>query len=287
MTSLANHQSNDYVKLLLLGDAKSGKTGSLVSLVEAGYTLRILDLDNLLDFFKGQVLRHCPDRLSTVEFRTVRDKFKSSPAGMTIDGPPRAWIDSLKLLNRWKYTDDDGTDIDYGDPASWGPEVVLVIDSLSRWCDACFAFHEVMTPGGKSGDKDGRAVFFNAQKDIAKQLSFLTSKSMRTNVIVICHGIYQQRDDGRLKIFPRSVGQSQSPDIPTYFPNYIRYTNDNDKRTMQLVSDRMIDLSITRPDLLPDTLPVDTGLAKIFAALRQPSAAPEDKPSAVSLKRVR
>src|SRR5260221_319605 len=36
MPSLANHHSTDLVKLLLVGDAKSRKTGSLASLVTAG-----------------------------------------------------------------------------------------------------------------------------------------------------------------------------------------------------------------------------------------------------------
>ena len=69
MTSLAKHPSNDLVKLLLIGDAKSGKTGSLVSLVQAGYKLRILDFDNLLDILKYLILRDCPDKIDNVEVR--------------------------------------------------------------------------------------------------------------------------------------------------------------------------------------------------------------------------
>src|SRR5262252_9685406 len=49
MPGLEDHQSNDFVKMLLIGDAQAGKTGSLVSLVKAGYRLRILDFDNKLD----------------------------------------------------------------------------------------------------------------------------------------------------------------------------------------------------------------------------------------------
>jgi len=267
MPSLSAHQSNRIVKLLLLGDAKSGKTGSLVSLVKAGYKLRILDLDNLLDFFKAQVLEQCPDKNDNVEYRTVRDKYKASDAGTMIDGAPKAWTTSLKLLNRWKYKDEhSGEEIDYGNPADWGPDTILVIDSLSRWCDAAYAFHQVMTPAGKNG-VEGRAVYYNAQKDLEKQLAMLTSESVNTNVIVICHGVYIERDDGKTKIFPKSMGQAMSPNIPTYFPNYIRYTTDSGKREIQLTSDRMIDLSTTRPNILKDKLSVDTGLAEIFAAI--------------------
>jgi AAA domain len=287
MPSLANHHSNTFVKLLLLGDAKSGKTTSLASLIAAGYRLRILDFDNLLDTLAMRVRADCPERLDNVEYRSIRDAYKGTAAGTVIDGKPRAWIDSLKMLNRWAYDD-----IDLGVPAEWGPECVLVIDSLSRWCDSAYDFHEVMSPKGRSGDADGRAIYGNAQDDVEKQLANLTSPSFRTNVIVIAHGNYMAQADGTTKIFPQGVGQKLSPKIPQYFPNYIRMSKRGDKRTLQLKSDAMIDLANTRPDVLGDReLPADTGLAEFFAVLREPPAKPvEDstppRPKALTLRRV-
>lgn len=284
MPSLANHQSNSYTKLLLLGDAKSGKTGSLVSLVKAGYRLRILDLDNLLDILKYKVLEECPENLANVEFRSVRDKYKATPGGTMIDGKPKAWTDSIKLLNNWKYTDESGEEIDYGKPANWGPDTILVIDSLSRWCDAAYDFHEAMIPRGKSGDYDGRAVYGNAQDDVEKQLAMLMSDSIKTNVIVIAHGTYVDLPDGTKKIFPQGVGQKLSLKIPQYFPNYIRYKNKAGKRTIQVESDAMIDLANTRPNTLNKELPIETGLAEFFSALRD-APVKNDKPKSVTLIR--
>lgn len=284
MPSLANHQSNSYTKLLLLGDAKSGKTGSLVSLVKAGYRLRILDLDNLLDILKYKVLEECPENLANVEFRSVRDKYKATPGGTMIDGKPKAWTDSIKLLNNWKYTDESGEEIDYGNPANWGPDTILVIDSLSRWCDAAYDFHEAMIPRGKSGDYDGRAVYGNAQDDVEKQLAMLMSDSIKTNVIVIAHGTYMDLPDGTKKIFPQGVGQKLSLKIPQYFPNYIRYKNKAGKRTIQVESDAMIDLANTRPNTLNKELPIETGLAEFFSALRD-APVKNDKPESVTLIR--
>lgn len=281
MPSLAQHQSNDFVKLLLLGDSKSGKTGSLVSLVRAGYELRILDFDNLLDILRKKVEEECPDRINQVEFRTLRDEYKATPGG-TVVNKPRAWFESIKMLNRWKYDD-----IDFGDPSEWGPDVVLVIDSLTRWSDAAYALHETITPRGKSGDYDGRAVYGNTQKDVEKQLASLTGESFRTNVIVICHGIYQESEEGT-KIYPRTAGQKLSPNIPTYFPSYVRYRNQAGKRTIQLESSPMIDLANANPTVLHGTLPIETGLATIFAALRKPpkeEPQPVEKPKSLTLKR--
>ena len=131
MTSLANHQSNSLVKLLLIGDAKSGKTGSLVSLVKAGYKLRILDLDNLLDILKYLVIKECPENLDNVEFLTLRDKRKATAQGSIIDGMPKAFVQAVKMLDLWKYTDENGVEIDLGKPSDWGSDCILIIDSFS------------------------------------------------------------------------------------------------------------------------------------------------------------
>jgi hypothetical protein len=288
MPSLANHQSNDYTKLLLLGDAKSGKTGSLVSLVKAGYKLRILDFDNLLDILKYQIIDQCPDKINNVEFRTLRDKYKAGAQGSVIDGRPKAWTDAIRMLDDWKYTDEDGTEINLGKPAQWGPDTILVLDSLSRLCDAAYDFHESIIPRGKSGDYDGRAVYGNAQDDVEKVLAMLTSKGFATNLIVIAHGTYVDLPDGTKKIYPQGVGQKLSPKIPQYFPNYIRYRNKSGKRTIQVTSDAMIDLANTRPGALDKELPIETGLAEIFAALRGQPAKTEasPRPQTVTLKRV-
>ena len=285
MPSLANHQSNTLTKLLLIGDSKSGKTGSLVSLVEAGYHLRILDLDNLLDSLKHQILTRCPDRLADVEFRTLRDKFKAGPLGAIIDGKPKAWIDAIKMLDNWKYTDDEGATVDLGKPAEWGPDCILVIDSLSRLCDAAYDFHESIIPTGKSGDYDGRAVYGNAQRDVENLLGMVTSKSMGTNVILIAHGMYMDLPDGTTKIFPQGVGQKLSPKIPQYFASIVRYRNKSGVRTIQLKSDVMIDLANPRPDIMKESLPIETGLADFFAALRPPPSNAVTKPKAVTLMR--
>lgn len=278
MPSLAEHQSNEYIKLLLIGDSKSGKTGSLVSLVAAGYKLRMLDFDNLLDILKFMIREQCPANIGNVEFRTIRDKLKAGPMGSIIDGQPKAWINAIKMLDRWKYDDTD-----FGVPAEWGSDIILVVDSLSRLCDSAYDFHESIIPRGKSGDYDGRAVYGNAQDDVEKVLAMLTSEGFRTNVIVIAHGTYIDLPDKTTKIFPQGVGQKLSPKIPQYFPNYVRYKHLGGKRTIQMKSDAMIDLANARPTAMADSYQIETGLAEIFKVLR--GGQPAVKPKAVTLKR--
>ena len=265
MTSLAKHPSNDFVKLLLIGDAKSGKTGSLVSLVQAGYKLRILDFDNLLDILKYLILRDCPDKIDNVEVRTLRDKRKASSTGTIIDGSPKAFIDAVKLLDNWKYTDEDGTTVDLGSPAQWGPECILVIDSLSRLADAAYDWRDSLTAG--TTKHDGRAVYGDAQDAIESLLASLTSKTFRTNLIVIAHVQYMDLPDGGKKFFPQGVGQKLSPKIPQYFSSVVFFNNKNGKRNMRTTSTPLIDLANPAPFLIESEYPTETGLALFFEAL--------------------
>ena len=276
MPSIANHQSNNFTKLLLLGDSKAGKTTSLASLVNAGYMLRILDLDNLLDGLKDRIFAECADMAKNVEFRTLRDKYKTGPLGPMVDGTPKAFIDAMKMLDDWKYDD-----INLGKPNAWGPDCILVLDSLTRLCDAAYAYH-VALAGPKA---DGRAVFFAAQRAVEMVLANLTSEHFETNVIVICHGIYQDLPDGTTKIFPSGLGQKLSPKIPSYFPVYVRYKNVAGKRSVQIESDVMIDLAMPKLGAFAGkSLPIETGLATIFETLRGESKPKTDAPKPTPTK---
>ncbi len=284
MPNLANHQSNDYIKLLEVGDSKSGKTGALVSLVQAGYKLRILDLDNLLDVLKYMIQEKCPEFINNVEFRTLRDKRKAGPLGSVIDGKPKAWINALKMMDNWKYGDESGNTTDLGSPSEWGPDCILVIDSLSRLCDAAYDFHESIIPVGKGGSYDARAIYGNAQDDVEKFIAMLTSDTYRVNVIVIAHVTYQEQPDGSTKGFPQGVGQKLSPKIPQYFPSVVLFTNKGGKRTLQTNSSPMMDLANPKPFAMAPSYPIETGLADFFAVLRE--APKQAKPKSLTLKRV-
>jgi hypothetical protein len=276
MPKLSDHQSNSYTKILCIGDSKSGKTGSLVSLIKAGYKLRILDLDNLLDILKGIIMQQCPDKIDNVEFVTLRDEYKSGANGLVVGNKPKAFIEACKLLDHWKYDD-----VDLGKPAEWGPDCILVIDSLSRLCDAAYDFKYALAMG--TGKFDGRAVYGDAQDAVESILAGLTSKSFATNIIVIAHLVYLDVE-GSMKGYPQGVGQKLSPKIPQYFPSVVRYQNKAGKRTIQTNSTPLIDLANPKPFEVQPEYSIDTGLAEIFEVLR---GAPKiDKPKSLTLKKV-
>ena len=100
MTKLSLHQSTKFTKLLLVGDSGSGKTGAIVSLIAAGYKVRILDLDNGIDIIRNLVLTQCPEAIDNVDFITVTDKFKQV-GGKAIPVDSTVWSRAMEYLMRW------------------------------------------------------------------------------------------------------------------------------------------------------------------------------------------
>lgn len=262
MPTLSNHQSSEFTKLLLMGDSKSGKTGALAPLTKK-YKLRILDYDNGLDALAQVVKRDNPADLANIEFRTLRDQMVATPVGPVIKGTATAFIDGLKMLDNWKYGDTD-----LGNPAAWGKDYILVLDSLTFMSDAAFHFREPLVPKSKDGKYDVRAVYKDAQDSIEAVLALLTSESFRTNVIVISHVRYVDNPDGTKKGYPTAVGSALSPQIPRYFNSVALAQTQAGKRTIQTAPTAMIDLANPASFKMLPTMPIETGLGQFFETLR-------------------
>lgn len=262
--------------MLLMGDSKSGKTGSLAPLVgpDLDFNLRILDMDNGLDPLKAIIESDYPDRLDRVDYRTIRDKRKATPLGSVIDGPPRAFITALKMLDHWRYDD-----VDLGVPSEWGPSCILVIDSLTFLSDAAYDWREPLTPRGKGGDYDQRAVYGGAQDAIEQVLALVTSESFRTNVIVISHIKYIERQDRTIKGYPTAVGAALSPQIPRYFNTVALFeTGPGGKRSLKTQSTALIDLANPKAFEMAPSYPIETGMGDFFKILRgTPHTKPQPK----------
>lgn len=281
MPSLSAHQSNDFTKLLLTGDSGSGKSGALASLVAAGYKLRILDMDNGLDPLKTFVMKDCPELADNVEYVTFRDDYETTKTGIKVK-KPQAFVAAMKLLDHWKY-DNAGTPIDLGPPADFGPDCIVVLDSLSFFSDAAFNWAESMNPTAK----DPRQWFYSAQQAVESALALLTSGSFRTNVIVSAHVRYTTGDDGANKGYPNAIGSALGPTIPRYFNHWAQCANKAGKRTIQTAATATFDLKNTKPFEMEKTYDLSDGLAKFFAVLRSPPVLPtKEKPKAVTLKRI-
>lgn len=245
--------SSALIKMILLGDSGAGKTSALVSLLEAGYKIRVMDMDKNLLNLVLHAKQRCPDKLSNLEYETYTDEYKSTPAGPILKGAPRAFVNMLSKLTEWQQTEDTN--------------VVTVVDSLSAVGRAAFEWAKGMNPTVK----DPRQWYGAAQKAIEDTIAILTSDLFKTHVIVITHIKYAESEMGSQKGYANSLGQALNTVIPRYFSTMIQAevtgTGNNLKRELRTLPTGIVDLK-TPPLGLPAKLPLETGLAEIFAKLK-------------------
>lgn len=258
MPTADQHTDSEYLKFMYIGDSSTGKTGSLVSLVEAGYDLCLLDMDNgrqtLLNFVKAR----CPDKLSSISYLSFRDKYRATKSGPIVSGSPRAYVDALKSLEKW----DDDTD-----PAEWGKNTVFVLDTFGSLGKAAFEWAKGMNPAAK----DPRQWYFAAQQSLENVLQLLTGDNFGTNVIVISHVNYKEVTEGVHKGHAAAIGSALGPTIAKYFNTLILAESSgvgkNVRRRIKTMPTGVIDLKVPHPEVETE-LPLETGLATLFAQLK-------------------
>jgi len=266
LPTIDQHQSTKVVKLLVVGDSKSGKTGALSGLANVGYRLRIQDYDNGLD-----VLRHHIKSAfhPNVEYVTLTDKLKVELGRTICDGPPTAYINGVSLLNQWRYTiKDTGQVVDLGPVTSWGEDDVLVIDSLTFQGEACMRY--IKTIAGTMGAPNQIQEWGEAMKKQEELLQILYGDAIKCNVIVNSHISLFSREDGTVMGYPSALGSKLPPKVPRYFNSVIQCrswgTGAAQKRVFTTKSTSIIELGVPVPGV-PLELPLETGLADLFKAI--------------------
>jgi hypothetical protein len=275
MPSLDDPTAPPLVKAMLIGDSKAGKTAALVSLVEAGYTLGILDMDCKINpSYFSETLRAKGIGKGLVSYVQPRDRYVTTGAGTAPKLPCTAFIEACRFCDKWE----DGTK-----PKEWGPKAVLVIDTLNLLSQAAFNQAYGLNPEAR----DGRQWYAAAGKMVEGFLANLWDSDFKTNVLVLSHitdieleteivkdkmgNIQRQAKPGSpVKGFPTSIGQALSKHVA-------KYTNElwclettgappNLKRVIRTASTGRMDLGTAAPGL-PASLPAEDGLAKLFSLL--------------------
>jgi hypothetical protein len=255
MTKLSEHPSGKFVKLFFIGDSGTGKTGALISLVKAGYELRILDFDVGMAALKNFIMRECPERVDQVDVETCRDSWTNGPTGPKVKGQPKAFTRAVTLLDKWS----DGTVA-----AEWGENTILVLDSLTHYARAAHAFARNMHPDWK----DGRLIVGLAQDLIFNQLCTMMADEFHAHVIIIAH--IDKSDES--KHYVASIGKALGPKLPSIINTMIeaRTTGFGEKITRKIntLPTALLDLKNPAPFNIESSYPLETGLATIFAKLR-------------------
>lgn len=258
-TLSATHNSGKPVKLLLIGESGSGKTGSLVSLVKAGYKLRILDLDNGLDALVHQVMAECPDLIGSISYMSFRDNYKATPTGPMIQGQPKAFTGAVTALDKWE----DGSK-----PSEWGIDTILVIDSLTALGRASLAWARNMNLSAR----EPRQWYNAAGTALEDVIATATGESFGSNLIVITHIDFVETASGVMQGFASSIGKALHAKLPRYFNTMLALERTGQgtqvKRVLRTVPTALLTLKNPAPMKLGAEYPISDGLAKIFAALK-------------------
>lgn len=252
-------QGKEPLRVLMAGNSGAGKTGSLISLLEAGYTIRMLDMDNNVRSLVELCKRKDPKLLERLDYISFRDKFRSSmSAGIEVSGQPKAWVNAIKSLEKW----DDGSV-----PSSWGSDTIFVLDTLTSIGRAAFAFAQGQNPSAK----DPRQWYAAGQEILKRLLEMITSPDFGPHVIVLSHIDLVELPDGSTKGYASALGKAIGPQIPKTFSTMLlaesKGTGDKVRRTIQTMPTQLMDLKNPTPWEFDKELPLDTGLATIFAKL--------------------
>lgn len=252
MPTLDQVAQSRYTKLLYIGDSSTGKTGSLVSLLQAGYTIKLLDMDDgttpLIKYGRAAGVD-----LSQVEVETFRDKVTIGPAGPRVSAP-KAFVDALKQLTKWGEIED--------------PNCFLILDTLTSFSRAAFAWARGLNPTAK----DPRQWYGAAQAAIEDTLAMLTSPEFKMNLIVMSHVNYKELVEGVSKGYVQAVGTAMGPTIPKYFDSLILAeasgSGANVKRRIKTMPTGIVDLKLPVPNA-QGSYELTTGLAEIVALLKE------------------
>ena len=246
------------VHALLLGNSGTGKTGSLVSLVKAGYKLKILDLENGTQILYNLVMEQCPDMLDNVELEKISTKYRIGPAGATAEKAPAGLVKVGKILDRWQK--------------EVSPDEIIIIDSLTALGRLCLVWSEAQN----RGLRDRRQHYFNAQEVVEPLIATITHEDFPCHSLVLTHIDYRDISpdpkNPSIKGYASSVGRALGDKIPTHFNEVFMYntigTGASAKHVISSVSDGVVDVKNTVPSRIQKRYDINTGLADIFTLLK-------------------
>lgn len=270
-----------------IGFPGSGKTGALAALLNVGYKVRVLDFEGNF----APLIGFAEERgLANLDVVTLQDKMRNGDKYVEIFGIPEAFNNAMRMLQEWKYKDDDGNEVNLGKSADWGPDTIVVVDSLTSLAKT--TKDRAMKMNNKTPATFTSAVWGHAGADLNNFIETLKRDDKRYHLIINTHkqvlgpaDFIAQGDDDVVKeeklkmikdgmipprIYPVSITKPNSQTIHGMLPTMLEFVKTNklgkDVRLINTVSGPEIDVKIPGKGLKA-SYGIETGLAEIFEAL--------------------
>lgn len=256
MPTLDEHPSASLVKMLIVGESGTGKTGALASLASAGYTLHILDYDNGLDIIQN-ALRDDVPALRRVQYETFRDNIILTNGIPKIKPPITAYKGAGKTLTAWHAE-------------TFGPNDIIVLDTLTTFSEA--AFNEALMIAGRLNQRPQLQDYGWCADSVKLFIEMLTSPDLSCHVIVNTHIRWFAADEEaqtQAKGLPNAKGQEISRVISRYFNSVVLTRSQGagpaTKRVISTQPQGVVEVKTSAPKNVKPTYPIETGLAALFA----------------------
>ncbi len=285
MANAAKLAGKTAARILLVGYPGAGKTGSLASLIDAGYKIRMLDFEGN---YSPMLQYSNPAMHKNVDIVSFKDKLRNGNKYIEVNGIPTAFASSLNMMDHWTYKEEDGTVVDLGSSKDWGPDTIIVVDSLTAMGKASFRRAQAML--NKTPLNTTQQVWGLAMADQETFIEKLTDPSKRHHVIVLAHlkmvGPKDiQKDDEQVtkdlkekvmdlvdtRLYPSALGQQLPPVIGGYFPTLLKVERivkaGKVQRVIRSDTGPELDTKIPAPRDFPAVLPIESGLLTIMDAI--------------------
>jgi hypothetical protein len=259
MAALSSHPASSTAKILGVGNSGLGKTGALASLAKAGYNLRILDNDNGCEIL-AQLLDNDKPALARVDVETHVDEYSEQGGVLRPKTPLKGFSGSMKVLTEWPG---------HGKPSTWGPDTVLVWDSMTL--GGKFIMNHVLNMAGKlaSGQPPSQPDWGSAITLQEHVLSGLYG--LKCHVIVLAHLRWLEVEgEHQTQAFPSALGKKLPTETGRYFNHTLGFTAVGagaNKKRMIVTNDPRLGCKTSAPGKVKDQYPLETGLADYFKDL--------------------
>lgn len=277
------------LKLLLVGDPGSGKTGACAALANAGWQLRVVNVDGNTRPLDWYLTEEGRKRTST---QVLSDRWGMRSGTYAPLATPSVSAKLAGLLAKWP----DGSK-----PEDWGEESVLVIDPLSQLSE-----HMLRRQAAMNGRQEPEVADFTPVYNEIVNLLLYLKFGLACHVIVISHlkvpgepidmrpraerkahpkdppPLESWKATQNWKRYPSVAGKKLLPEIGGYFDLIVYATTEGGRRILPLRPP--IDLDIKLPaHLFGGRSSLDIaqgGLAEFFRKVAgdPPSATPPSSP---------
>lgn len=284
MANLQQLKSRPY-RAFHIGYPGTGKTGALAALANVGYKIRGLSFEG-----NFEPLVNYADPRADIDIVVLQDRMRNGDKYVETMGIPEAFNGALRLMQEWKYKDDDGNEVNLGKSSEWGPDTIVFIDSMSS--GALSAKLRAMKMNNKTPANMTSAVWGHAIADWGNFIEILKSDKNRFHLIINSHkqvlgpaDFIQQGDDEVVKeeklkmiaqgmipprIYPIAVSKPQAQNIHGMLPIMLEFAKETkqgkDVRIIKTTSGPEIDVKIPGKNLR-SYYSIETGLAEIFEAM--------------------